>query len=140
MSRTLSLNSPQTRILAAMDTKPGEFLAVDTLAQLASLTDEKARVCLPGHISHMHDRLLIERARVPNPVSGGRTTVWGYRRTQEQTAAAEAAPVPRKALQLDPAAWALANPPRGVVQRVASLDNQTYYMGKVAAPPAPRSA
>jgi hypothetical protein len=140
MPRKLSLNSPQTRIMAALASRPGEYLAVDTIAQIASLTDEKARVCLPGHITHMMDRLLIQRERVPNPVSGGRTTVWGYRQTQpEDEKPAHGFPIQDRTLALDPAAWALANPPRGVMQRVPSLCNAALG-GNVAPPPAPRSA
>lgn len=128
MPRKLNLNPPRARILAALDDHPGQYLAVETIAQLAGF-EGKSRNALPGYITHLIDNLTIERKRVANPAKGGRTEVWGYRRKQAEDATLRAPSHPwqeRRALAIDPASIALARPPRGDLARAPSLSNDAY--------------
>lgn len=128
MPRKLTPTSPQTRILAALDAHPDEYLAVETIARMGKF-EGKSRNALPGYITHLIDSLTIERRRVPNPAKGGRTEVWGYRRKQAEDATLRAPSHPwqeRRALAIDPASIALARPPRGDLARVPSLSNDDY--------------
>ena len=129
MARTRSHQSPALRILAALDADPGRYLAVVTIAEQGEF-DGGARACLPGYITSLCEQGIIERERIDNPATGGRARVWGYRRAGAKAAAETDAAPPmdwrtRPCLGLDPAGWALLNPPRAA-RRVASLSNDEY--------------
>lgn len=127
MARTRPNESPANRILAILDAHPGQYVAVVTIAQEGCFTGG-SRACLPGYITSLCDQLVIERQRIDNPVTGGRARVWGYRRAGAKSDV-DTAPIAgwkdRPALGLDPAGWALLNPPRAW-QRAESLSNDEY--------------
>ncbi len=128
MARTRSDQSPASKILAVIDAHPGQYLAVATIAEKGGFTGGQL-ACLPGYMTSLSDQSILERSRVANPVSGGWTSVWGYRRAgvvkEEETAAPYIAWRDRPDLGLDPAGRALLNPPRAW-QRAASLSNDDF--------------
>lgn len=125
-----------SRVREAFKSRPGEFLAVATIGDLADCATQKSRACLPGYISHLSAEL--ERERISNPEPNGRKSVWGYRlrmagaKPEDVEVERIEAPMERRALFVDPASRALASPPRGAMQRVPSLCGATYG-GKGAA-------
>lgn len=133
MPRRTSKDSLMLRVLDAIDSRPGEYLAVETIAQLAGCEKRGDRACLPGYIGHLSDKGELERKKIRNPFPG-RTNVWGYRRTAAQDPVPEVtlSALTRRPLSVDAAARALASPPRGTGQRVPSLCNAPCG-GKAAA-------
>jgi hypothetical protein len=106
------------RIRAVFQAHPGQWLDSDQIRTLGEWTEREAKNMVV-HLSSLHnfgycDR--IERKR-ESGVRGIRGSNFAYRLKDDVVALAEKAPPVRveaiRPLRQDPAAWALANPPRG---------------------------
>jgi hypothetical protein len=120
----------RSQILALMT--PGEWVTLDTIRMSGRWT-AKVHKDMGGHLGGLaYDRRVeVRRVLVTDVAKGGRRVRLEYRLPPVDHIPAMAeppAPVVHRPLVTDLAAWALANPPRGVSAAVPSLAKTSLQM------------